>query len=143
MSKATKLMYAAFVADYPFCWSCGVWDGEWHGQTLDGIDYCRQLEIHHILRGCSRVDDRRNLSRLCTMCHALAGNASIRVADRLLPVLKLDHVLWLKHIHDVLDRVFLRTIGVKSWLPPSRPPPLLLKRLYLGRHDHYSKTVTV
>lgn len=137
MSKATTFMYNQFVADHQFCWCCGVGDREWYGQALDGIDYDRKLENHHIRRGVSRVDDRRNLSRLCTLCHALTGNAAIRLEGKLLPVLTLNHVLWLKHIHDVLDRPFLRSISVKPWLPATCRPPKFWQRLYLGRHSAY------
>lgn len=143
LSATNKIMYADFISEHLFCWNCGVWSGDWYGQPMDGIDYCRKLETHHIRRGISRVDDRRNLSRLCKLCHDLAGNASIRVNGKLLPRLDLHHVLWLKNSHDgPVDRKFLMSISSPPWLPWSRKPLRFWQRIYLSRHTHYPHVVS-
>ena len=47
-------MLTAFATQFPRCWICG----DRH-----------QLHIHHIASGAGRLNDRRNLVRLCRGCH--------------------------------------------------------------------------
>lgn len=96
MDLDRDLMFEEFCEEHDYCWSCG-WDAhsgihKWH---------VPRLETHHVLRGAERVQDRRNLARLCAGCHRLAHGDRIRNSrGNYFPVLKLANILWLKRKHD-------------------------------------------
>lgn len=132
VSTAERNILRNFADEFPFCWACG----SPHMATFTTgntplLTYPRSLEIHHILGGSARrPHDPRNLSRLCKLCHDLAGGATIRLlghppgVTKPLPNLRLDHVLWLKHKADPehYDRKFLNGLRSRA-LPPMRSTP--------------------
>jgi hypothetical protein len=96
-----------FAAAQPRCACCGRTD--W-------------LESHHILNGAyGRVDDRRNLLRLCgAECHPRAEGERRRGPDgQVLPKLTLADCLALKQASDpeFYDREFLQRLMGKRILP--------------------------
>lgn len=121
MAKATerdKLVLAAFSRDFEYCWACGIWE---YTRERQAIDYPRWLETHHIIRGSGRIHDRRNLARLCKLCHDLHHGHVIRAKGVALPPLSLGNVLWLKSRHDTLDREFLSDLRPKQLPRAARP----------------------
>ena len=122
-----------FASEFVFCWACGCPD-RWTPETMtppngwrfvSRIDYPRHLEIHHLVGGAARTPhDRRNLARLCKLCHDLAEGLTVRWVGRIIPNLRLDHRLWLKHRSDreFYNKRFLRTLRPKV-MPPLRKPP--------------------
>lgn len=127
-TAAEKRILDAFAGEFCFCWACGN-----HGfGSFSGLDYPRHLAIAHIIGGAGRKPhDRRNLARLCTMCHDLSHGSTIRHNGRPLPQLKLRHVLWLKHKFDRehYDRRFLRSLRPKI-MPPAQEPPRFFRQQF-------------
>ncbi len=117
-----------FATEFPSCWCCGVGPGR---RRLVKIDYPEWLEIHHIIKR-GRRHDRRNLARLCKLCHDLAEGHRVRHDGELLPTLNMANVLWLKRYCDswYYERSFLKMIYGKA-LPRAVPARLLLRLLGL------------
>ena len=78
-----------------------------------------RLEIAHIVGGSGRVADRRAINRLCAGCHMLNHGHSVRLNGALLPVLTLEHMLWLKERNDPenYDLEFIKSLRIKSHEP--------------------------
>ena len=133
LTKAEKAMFAEFMEEFPYCMACGIdprcfW-------PVDRPRYPRMLENHHILGGANREHDRRNLARLCKLCHDLAGGAAIRATPdlalpgakvgQLLPTLRLDNIIWIKYKTDpkYYDRSYLKALRGRL-VPNARQAPL-------------------
>ena len=105
----------------------------------DGIDYPRNLEIHHIAKHL-RNHGRWNLSRLCKMCHDLAEGHRIRYRGKFLPSLSAANVLWMKRTYDRenYDRGKLKEYWRHLDLPiPKRPDKFFLAQMTLYRGEPY------
>jgi len=114
-------MYAQFAWEFQSCWACG-------------IDPSRQICRHwparclqnaHILGGPSRTADRRNILRLCLLCHNLAHGHTIRDKDRNpLPNLTRENLLWLKESRDpkYFDLDYLNSISIRLMKEPEPVP---------------------
>lgn len=115
LTDEDREMFAEFSSDYRLCWACGIPDGQ--RDTL--IDHPRNLERAHIIGGAGRVHDRRNLARLCAMCHRLHHGDTIRRPNgKPLPNLRFDHLLWLQYrFEGYIDRKFLRSIRISQFIP--------------------------
>jgi len=109
--------------EFPYCCACGIaGTAPW---SLDP-DYPRNLENHHILGGTGqRKTDRRNLIRLCKLCHDLAHLATIKDnSGKPLQVLQRENVLWLKKFRDTkhFDLHYLNSISIQRMPEPECPP---------------------
>lgn len=137
-NKAERDMFDEFTGEHPFCWGCGIPDHPQYPILADGVEYLRCLDVHHLGRGYARADDRRNLARLCRMCHELSSGATIKLqAGRKIAPLTLAHVLWLKYHHDRphYDRSYLRHIRGRA-VPPIKCPPRWFVDVYLARRNY-------
>ena len=120
MADRERAVFECFIFSFGYCWACGIDPFEPRKPIDRTLDYPRSLETHHICGGSGRSHDRRNLARLCKLCHDVLHGAVVQLAPA---SLKLHHVLWLKHRHDgPLDRRFLNTLRSRA-LPPMRTPP--------------------
>ena len=73
----------------PCCMACGRFSGKWQSEWL-------VMTTHHIIKP-GRSDEPCNLIRLDWFCcHQLAEGVPVCLNGKLLPVLKLAHILWLK-----------------------------------------------
>ena len=142
LSKRDRDTIDQFRAEFQFCWACGCPDGfnalmereypDYPG--VEYVDYPRHLELHHLIGGAGRKHDRRNLSMLCKLCHDVVGSYQVRRENGILiPSLRLDHMLWLKHRLDTedYDRRYLWSLRPKS-MPPARRPPQWFSDQRLG-----------
>ena len=125
-------MYEQFASTFDFCWACGrLW--------VFG------LENAHIIGGSGRTHDRRNITRLCGVCHKLAHGHTIRDQDgSKLPLLKLPHLLWLKARLDPewYDVRYLKSLRIKRREPlrQHRVPHIFFEAFMIARgEDHYGK----
>lgn len=102
--------YSQFAELFPFCFAC---HAPWY------------LDIAHIVGGSGRVDDRRDIVRLCRQCHMLNHGATILKSGVPLPKISLENMLALKLEHDPVffDVPFLQSLRIK------RHEPLEPKRL--------------
>jgi len=91
-------MYGEFAIVFPFCFACG--SSPTRRRLIDG--YPQWLEIAHIIGGAGRTADRRNLVRLCKLCHDLSHGAKVKLENKeaTLVGLPLGCLLWLKERHD-------------------------------------------
>jgi hypothetical protein len=126
LTDDAREMFEAFTFEYPFCWACGIPDApQWVEAIHIRIDYPRHMERAHIIGGSGRVHDRRNLAMLCKLCHDLSHGATIRVGSKVLPNLRLDHLLWLQmRFEQRVDRPFLRELLRRPGLPTLRAVPI-------------------
>lgn len=125
LSRAAKEMYAQFMQEFDFCWTCGFGARVFIGYApLSG--YPRSLENSHILRGPARRHDRRCLTRQCKLCHDLHGGARIIVNKTMepLPNISLANLLWAKQQFDpdYYDVDYLNSIAIKR-VPDPEPLP--------------------
>lgn len=133
LTKDERDMFANFTADYPFCWACGIpANPSWVESIHVKLDYPRNLERNHIIRGAGRVHDRRNISMLCKLCHDLSGFAVIRLDRHFLPHVELRHLLWLQlRFEGRIDRPFLRQLRGQT-LPKPAPVPKWFRDSFFG-----------
>ncbi len=146
-------MYEKFSLDNPYCWACGIEpDGaRKRSKPLEGrepLTYFRNLENAHIVGGYSLVHDVRVLARLCKMCHDLSHRLQIphpKTKQRYLPLLRCDHLLWLKYRHEgaPIDRQFIRDIRVSRVVPAIYKPPTWFRKTYEMRRGPYPESSCV
>lgn len=113
-NAAQQRMYGEFAAEFERCWAC--W---WMPGQATGLPRLR-LEIAHLVGGPGRRHDRRDIARLCSVCHLLNHGATIRGANNEpLPHLRLEHLLWLKRACDPdhYDLAYLQSLRVRCAEP--------------------------
>lgn len=128
MRDADLVGLKRFAEEFSHCWACGFEAGRSHGMQW--------LEVHHIAKP-GRNHCRENLSRLCSLCHRAAEGERVVLDDGVrLPVLRFDHILWLKAKHDRqhYDRKVLMKLRRRRWLPKPALPPDWYVAAYCGRH---------
>lgn len=126
LTEKERSMYDAFTQDFTSCMACGI---DPKRQICEKFP-ARWLECPHILGGNGQrkqkgETDRRNLLRLCKLCHDLAHHKTIRKPDRTcLPHLEREHMLWLKRHRDpdYFDLEFLNSISIRRMPEPECPP---------------------
>lgn len=115
---------------YMHCWLSGytpsVRPEHWHGPWL--------LEIAHIASGAGRarrVNDRRAVILLCSLCHRVHVSDSdahpwMSIASTDWPTIDERHALWLKRECDpeYYDPEFLSTIWIGKVPEPVKPPAI-------------------
>jgi len=111
-----------------FCWNCGRTGGarpeNWHGPFW--------LQIAHIASGqgrARRVEDRRAVCLLCSLCHDVHVSDADRLTHKTIcssvwPTIDERHTLWLKKTFDpeYYDVEFLGRYWIGKLPEPERPP---------------------
>ena len=106
-------MYGDFASEFHYCWFCQ------HRRTRPVID---ELHIAHIIGGSGRSHDRRNIIRLCILCHKAQHGERWPGSP---PQLTLANMLWLKKTFDPIyyDRAYIQSRRIqRNHLPPARRP---------------------
>ena len=125
LTPREKTILQAFAWHNDFCWACGI---DPRRQQDGKIDCPRDLQTHHIAKFQRRHEDW-NLSRLCHLCHDLAEGHQIAIERNgkrfVLPKLKAEHILFLKHWHDRenWNPVELQKVWRARKMPSLFPPP--------------------
>lgn len=136
LTDEQREMFEQFVMDFPFCWACGLDPTNYEDVQRERrvLDYPRWLERHHIIK-CCRVHERWNICNLCKLCHDLAEMHTIRPDTEPLPYLKLEHVLYLKHLfdRDNYDPEAMQRYSLRK-LPEPRFPPVWFMNNLVQRH---------
>jgi len=127
---ADEYRFMLLRTEFPWCWSCGAGGSDapkkWHGPFL--------IERAHIVNK-PRVEDRRAVVLLCSLCHRQEHGSDVSAYGRKSKSgLELPELLWLKRRFDpkYFDREFLSKHCVGK-LPRAQRPVGLLPRMYCER----------
>ena len=136
LTLAERTMYEVFMQTFTFCMACGINPKK----QIDKFFPVRWLENAHILGGSSRTADRRNILRLCKLCHDLAHGHTIRDQNKEpLPNLSRANLLWLKHARDSehFDLDYLNSISIGNMPTPEEPPAWFMSEFERWQPDLY------
>lgn len=139
LTKTESEMYDQLQVEFPFCMCCGIPKNA----SLYTMDYSRWLENAHILGGTGqRKTDRRNLLRLCKLCHDLTHGHTIKDKNKnQFPNLTRKNLLWVKQRQDPehFDIKYLDSIGIQNMPTPEEPPAWFLAEFELWQPELYRK----
>jgi hypothetical protein len=135
MTKAdVKAEYAAMLmhTEFPHCWWCGRGvehkPDSWFAPWL--------IERAHIVSS-PRVEDRRAVVLLCSMCHRVShGEQLVLPSMEKLVVPQVSHMVWLKKRfdHSHYDRAFLNSLSI-AMLPRAKAPQKEVLDNYASRRQ--------
>lgn len=127
-------IYRSMRTDHPkpYCWLCG--RQQWQRPEWWGAPFF--IERAHVVNS-PRVEDRRAVILLCSLCHQISHGEHFADLKPLPPKIKVAHMLWLKHHFDkeFYDRAWLQRHSVRI-LPRLLIPRQYYRKQYRERHPH-------